>query len=424
GFECLEREDDLGGIFNFGKPNSTIYKSTHLLSSKKTSEFPDFPMPREYPPCPHHSLVLDYFRSYAQHFQLYDHIRFNTSVERLEPQASGWRVRLGNGRERHYAGVIIANGHHWDPLYPDFPGRFDGRALHAKEYKSPEMFAGKRVLVVGAGNTACDIISDAVPGASRVFLSMRRPVHFLPKYTFGKPGDVTMRLMSRLGVPLWMQRILAHLGARVVNGDPREVGLPVPDHRVFDANVTVSSLVPFHVRQGDVTVKPNVESLSGSEVRFVDGTVEQVDVLVYATGYKVSFPFIDLAELNGDGHAPNLYLKEFHPVRDDLAVVGLFQSATGGHWPLMHFQAQVLARFLAARDAGLDLAWFQQLKQRPSPDLRGGFARLESERHRLTVEPVRFQRQLERLINEFERRYDLPVATPISMPDALGRRAA
>jgi len=423
-FECLERENDVGGIFNFGKPNSSIYKSTHLLSSKKTTQYPDFPMPAAWPPCPHHSLILEYFRSYARHFDLYDRIRFNTAIERLEPAPEGWNVRLTNGSRRRYGGVVIANGHHWDPQMPHFSGRFDGQALHSKEYKTPDIFAGKRVLVVGGGNSACDIAHDAVQQASRVFLSMRRSVHFMSKYSFGKPGDVTLQTMTRLGVPLFVQRMLAGLAARVINGRPQDLGLPAPDHRIFDANLTVNSFVPFHIRQGDITVKPNIASLAGDKVQFVDGSAEAIDMIVYATGFKVSFPFIDRQHLNWRNDAPDLFLHQFHPQRDDLAIVGLFQSATGGHWALMHYQAQLLSRFLAARHRGYDLGWFHELRQQPTPDLRGGFGKLESERQRLTVEPVLFHRHLNRLIRDFDKRYDFEAAPAIAKRHDVSRKAA
>lgn len=423
-FDCLERENDVGGIFNFGKPNSSIYKSTHLLSSKKTTQYPDFPMPEHYPPCPHHSLILEYFRSYARHFELYGRIQFKTAIERLEPAAAGWNVRLAGGTQRLYAGVVIANGHHWDPQVPRFSGRFNGQVLHSKEYKTPDIFAGRRVLVVGGGNSACDIAHDAVQQASRVFLSMRRSVHFMSKYSFGKPGDVTLQAMTRLGVPLFVQRMLAGLAARVINGRPQDLGLPAPDHRIFDANLTVNSFVPFHIRQGDIAVKPNIASLAGGKVEFVDGSTEKIDTIVYATGFKVSFPFIDHTHLNWRDEAPDLFMHQFHPHRDDLAVVGLFQSATGGHWALMHYQAQLLARFLAARQQGHDLDWFRQLRAKPTPDLRGGFGKMESERQRLTVEPVLFNRRLNRLIRDFDRRYDLQTAAPLAEQVEIPRKAA
>lgn len=424
-FDCCERESDIGGLFHYGQPQSSVYKSTHLLSSKKTTEYPDFPMPDEYPPCPHHSLVLEYFRSYARHFNLYDSIRFRTAIERIEPLGTGWLVRCSGGAERTYRGVVIANGHHWDPVMPRWPGHYTGELLHSKQYKTPDVFSGKRLLVVGGGNSACDIASDAVPLARRVIMSIRRPVHFLSKYSFGKPGDVTVQALIRWGVPMWVLRLLAGLGARVINGRPEDLGLPVPDHRIFDSSVTVSSLVPFHVRQGDITVRPGIASVAGRQVTFADGSQEQVDIIVCATGFKVSFPFVDAEQLNGPAGSPRLHLHQFHPDRDDLAVVGLFQSATGGHWRLMHYQAQALARFLAARDRGANLGWFKKQRTAPAQDLKAGFAAHDAERHQFTVEPVRFERRLKKLIREFDRRCGAPVAaTTVVVPDAAARKVA
>ncbi len=411
-FDCYEREGDVGGIFHYGNPNSSVYRSTHLVSSKKTSEFPDFPMPADYPPCPHHSLVLAYFRSYARHFGLYDNIQFNTGIESIESTTSGWRIQLFNGTEKYYRGVVISNGHHWDPLLPEFAGEFTGEMLHSKQYKTPDIFAGKRVLVVGGGNSACDIASDAVLMANRVFLSIRHPVHFLPKYSFGRPGDVTTQTLIRWGVPLWTLRMLAGLRASVINGRPQDLGLPVPDQRIFDSNVTVSTLVPFHVRQGDIAVKPGVATLAGQVVKFMDGSEEPIDMIVCATGFKVSFPFINLNELNPQNGTPRLFLHQFHPHRDDISVVGLLQSAIGGNWPLMHYQAQLLARYLAAVGQGADLEWFRQLRTQSELDLKGGFEVQGLERHQFTVESVRFERRLKQLIREFETRYGLPKSHP------------
>ncbi|MBS0263159.1 MAG: NAD(P)-binding domain-containing protein [Planctomycetes bacterium] len=424
-FDCYEREHDVGGIFLYGQPNSSLYQSTHLLSSKSTTEYPDFPMPADYPPCPHHSLVLEYFRSYARHFQLYDQIRFQTGVEQLIPSSTGWSVRLAGERARSYRGVVIANGHYWDPVWPDFRGKFSGTLLHSKQYKTPDVLLGKRVLVIGAGNSACDIAAEAVSVAKRVVLSIRRPVHFLPKLSFGKTGDATAQQLIRWGMPLWMLRILSELGARVINGRPQDLGMGVPDHRIFESSVTVSTLVPYHVRHGDITIKPGVDELEGSSVRFADGSTEPFDVIVCATGFRVSFPFIDHRELNGPAGSPRLYLHQFHPHRNDLSVVGLFQSATGGHWGLMHYQAQLLARLLAAQAAGANLDWFDRLRNQTAPDLKGGFATHDSERHQYIVEPVRFERHLTRLIGEFDRRYGQPAVTSApSAPLAAQRNAA
>lgn len=415
-FDCFEREPDVGGLFNYGQASSSVYKSAHLLSSKMMSEFPDFPMPARYPAYPHHTLVLEYFQSYARHFGLYDQITFRTSVESVEPTENGWKVQLSCGRVRRYRGVVVANGHHSTPLLPEFPGRFDGLSLHSRHYRTPEIFADKRVLIVGAGNSACDIALDAVPGASRVFLSVRRSCYFLAKFSFGKPGDVALNLMGRLRFPMWLRRLLVGLSAFSTNGRPERLGLPTPDHKLLDAQSTVNSLVPYKILHGDIVVKPNIESLDGRQVRFTDGSTETIDVIVFATGFKVSIPFVRPELLNWKNDAPELYMHVFHPRVDDLAIVGLFQSATSGHWFLMHHQAQLLARFLAARDQGADVDWFRKLKALRSPDMRGGFGQVNSERHRLTVDPMLYERQLKRLIRRFDQLYDFEQTQILSLP--------
>jgi len=198
--------------------------------------------------------------------------------------------------------------------------------------------------------------------------------------------------------------MLAGLRSRVINGRPQDLGLPVPDHRIFDTNVTLSTLVRFHVRQGDITVKPGVASLAEQLVKFTDGAEEPIDVIVCATGFKVSFPFINPDELHPEHGAPQLFLHQFHPHRGDISVVGMFQSATGGSWPLMHYQA----RYLAAVRHGADLEWFRQPRTQPALDLKCGFEVKDLKRHQFTVEPVRCERRLTKLIREFDKRYGLP----------------
>ncbi|HVW38879.1 MAG TPA: NAD(P)-binding domain-containing protein, partial [Pirellulales bacterium] len=197
-FDCLEREDDVGGNWYYGKPQSSVYRSTHLISSKPLTEYRDFPLPAEYPDYPSHAQVWEYFRGYARHFELYPRIEFRTSVERIEPAAEigphgpYWDVAVStqaetnadaasrgvlNSEVRRYRGVIIANGHNWDPKWPEFPGRFDGLSLHSAEYKTPDVLRGRRVLVVGGGNSGCDIAVEAAQNAVRTFHSLRRGYH-------------------------------------------------------------------------------------------------------------------------------------------------------------------------------------------------------------------------------------------------------
>ncbi len=187
-FDVYEREDDVGGNWYYGKPCSSICRSTHLISSKPLTEYTDFSMPHDWPDYPGHEQVLAYLRAYADQFGLRPDIRFSTAVERVEPVAGGtcWDVTVappdGASETLRYRGLIICNGHNWYPKFPEYPGEFTGQTLHSADYKTPDVLEGKRVLVVGAGNSGCDIAAESATHARRTFLSTRRGYYYMPKF--------------------------------------------------------------------------------------------------------------------------------------------------------------------------------------------------------------------------------------------------
>ena len=180
-FDCFEALSDIGGIWNPESPH-VVYGSTYLNSSKKLSRYPDFNFPEEWPHYVSRAQAQDYLRAYATEFGLYPLIRFNARVARAERTEQGWRVQIeGESAPRLYAGLIVANGHHWEPNVPPYPGHFAGEVLHSHDVKSKEQLKDKRVLVVGAGNSAVDILSDAALDGARAVHSMRRHLLFLPQ---------------------------------------------------------------------------------------------------------------------------------------------------------------------------------------------------------------------------------------------------
>ena len=397
-FDCLEREDNVGGMWYYGKPASSVYDTTHLISSKALTEYTDFPMPEDYPEFPNHRQALEYLRSYAEHFELYDQIEFNTSVERLEPIEKGWCVTITGGDQRLYRGVVIANGHNWDPRFPDYAGQFSGTELHSSQYKTPDIFKGKRVLVVGGGNSGCDIAVDSALHASQTFLSLRRGYHVLPKFFKGKPIDHLSETLHRWHFPLWSRRLLARLVVRWALGPPNLVGMPRPTHRLFESHPIINSRLHYHLGHGDLQIRPDIEALSGDRVRFVDGTRESVDVILYATGFRISFPFIDRKHLNWIDDRPELFLNVFHPERDDLFVAGLIQPDSG-QWGLIDYQAQLITRYLQALESRPEVAdWFTRLKKSPGAGQKSPVRYLKTPRHRLEVEHFTYRRQLQKLI--------------------------
>jgi hypothetical protein len=410
--EILEREDDVGGTWYYGRPGSSVYASTHLISSKRMTEFSDFPMPKEYPPYPSHEQALAYLRDYARHFGLYEHLRPKTTVVRIAAaedlrtpsngDSAPWRVTTADGQERVYRGLVIANGHHWDPLWPELPGEFTGQQIHAHHYKTPDQIAGKRVLVVGGGNSGCDIAVEAAQHAAVVFQSLRRGYHFLPKFLLGTPIDSGGEWFNRWRVPHTVQRWLTGWLSFVALGPPERYGLPKPDHRLFEAHPIVNSQLLYFVGHGKIHIRPAIERLAGDLVRFVNGREEQVDTIVYATGYRVSFPFADRDLLLDGAGKPRLFLNVFHPQYDNLFVAGLVQP-NSGIWPIIEWQARLIAAYLAAqRKNPAQAAWFRKLRATGPDDLTSGRTYLRSPRHLLEVPYFSYRRRLEKLVRRLQ----------------------
>jgi cation diffusion facilitator CzcD-associated flavoprotein CzcO len=349
---CFEASDDVGGNWYFRNPNgrSSAYRSLHIDTSKNAISFSDFPMDGRYPDFPHHSEIRQFLGEYADRFGLRERIRFNTAVERAERLADGgWRIQTGDREEHLFDALLVCNGHHWNPSYPDFPGHFDGPTLHSHHYIDPTDpldLTGQRVLVVGIGNSAVDITSElARKGvAEQVFISTRSGAWVVPKYVFGRPADQVFKTNPRL--PIGLQRRMARVLPRLVSGRMEDFGLPTPDHNFLEAHPTVSSELLLRLGSGDAVAKPNIVELLGDRVRFADGSVERVDAIVYATGYQISFPFFHPDFVSAPGNVLPLYKRMFKPGLDDLCFIG-FGQAIPTIFPFAECQSKLAGRWLA-----------------------------------------------------------------------------
>lgn len=394
-FQGFELHSDVGGLWDIEAPRSTMYESAHLISSARMTEFADFPMPPGTPDYPSHRDLKRYFHAFADRFDLRRHYRFGAEVTKAEPlggSGEGWRVtwRDAEGeQEAVFAGLIIANGTLSEPNRPSFEGQFDGQLLHSADYRSARQLDGKRVLIVGAGNSGCDIAVDAVHHAAGVEMSLRRGYHFVPKYIFGKPADT---VGGRIKLPMWLKRRVDGTILRWFAGDPQRLGFPKPDHALYESHPIVNSLVLFHAGHGDIRVRPDIARLDGPTVHFTDGTTGDYDLILAATGYRLHYPFIAPGHLNWQGDAPHLFLNAFHPMRDDLFVLGMVE-ASGLGWQGRHEQAELVARYLKGLRGGNPAAEaLKAEKARGFARLTGGMDYLDLPRMAYYVEKSTFRK--------------------------------
>jgi cation diffusion facilitator CzcD-associated flavoprotein CzcO len=403
-FDCLEREADIGGLWNIATPSGIVYETTHLVSSISSTGYDDLPMRDEdYPEYPSHTRVLGYLKDYARTFGLLDHIELGCTVDRVAPRADGrWEVALaGESLPRIYRGVVLASGHHDTPRMPSYPGTFSGEILHSRAYRSPKQLRDRRVLVVGCGNSAADIVSDAVHGGSEVFLSIRRGYWFVPKFILGFPTGDVISYAEMLPLPRRVKRWLFQGTLWLVQGPPSRYRMPDPDYPIDAAHPTMTDEIPRLVAHGDLVVKPEIAAFERGCVLFKDGTAEAIDTIVLATGYEPVVPFMDEGLVFAADGRPRFNLAVVHPEHETLFAAGLVQ-ANGSMWRLADYQGQLIANLIVASERAPEQA--RRIRALMTARGTGRGARrgyVASDRHRLEVNYYDYRRLLLRLIRRF-----------------------
>jgi hypothetical protein len=389
---CFDETDAIGGNWVFREDRPSVFEGTRIISSRRLSEFEDFPMPAEYRDFPSHREIRAYFEAYADHFQLAPFIRLRERVEAVTRQADGtWAVRIATSRGSYastFDHLIVCSGHHRVSNIPDGLGQFGGEILHSGEYKRAAPFANKRVLVVGGGNSACDIATEISRVASHTCLSMRRGYHIIPKRLFSFPIDRLYAAIRWLPQSVW--RPLFKLILRVKLGRWQDYGLQPPCSKPMEMHPTLNSEVLKALRRGAVIPRVGIARIDGNSVAFCDGTVEEFDTLIWATGFHTEFPFLDDAIVDWDtAECPPLWLKMLHPEIANLYFIGLFQPL-GCIWRLADHQARIAALQIAGhleRPADIDARIEHETRSR-----HWQFDR--SERHAIEVDYHRFRKEL------------------------------
>ncbi|WP_026928418.1 flavin-containing monooxygenase [Granulicoccus phenolivorans] len=337
----------IGGMWVYENDSgrSSAYSSLRINSEQRVTAYPDYPFPDGTPIYPGHELVAAYLKSYADHFGVTERVQFNSEVTRIEDAGDGkWRIRLANGDESVWDGVVVSPGHQAEPHHPDFHEDFAGEYLHVHHYRTPGSFAGKRVLVVGMGNSALDVGADLAKVAKSVELVARSPVLILPRDIFGRPLPRILRKVERPWMPWEMKRRIRVGLSAIAYGSMESYGLKTPKTRTHG---TMQPAILDFVADGRVSFRPGIKSVDGQKVAFEDGGCGEYDVMIAATGYEVDLPFLPEDVVRVQNRKPDLYLRMFAPEHPGLYFVGYFNNAAGSNISLMDLQGRALAKLVA-----------------------------------------------------------------------------
>ncbi|MEW6320860.1 MAG: NAD(P)/FAD-dependent oxidoreductase [Acidobacteriota bacterium] len=272
------------------------YDRLHLHTPRDHSSLPHRRMPTAFPRYPSRDQVIDYFEAYAAHFKLAP--RFQQRVTAVRPANGGWEVRTDDGRYE-VPHVVIAAGYNREPIVPRWPGQetFGGTVVHSAEYRNGRPFAGKRVLVVGFGNSGGEIAIDLHEHGAEPSIAVRGAVNVVPREILGIPV-LALGLLQRVLTPAAADRINGPL-LRAIVGDLGRYGLrklpygPSTQIRVHGRIPLIDVGTMALIREGHVTVRPGVERFEADGVVFTDGTREPFDAVVLATGFRPRVSFLD-----------------------------------------------------------------------------------------------------------------------------------
>jgi dimethylaniline monooxygenase (N-oxide forming) len=360
-FDCFEKSDSIGGMWVFKNANglSSAYRSLHINTSRDKMAYSDFPMPEDYPDYPHHTQIAKYFNDYVDWFGFRHTITTNCAVTWVQRRDDGlWEVTLETGEKRLYDAVCVANGHHWDPRWPDpkIPGRFNGVEMHSHYYVDPTDpidFRGKRVVVVGFGNSALDIACELgrKEVTDRLWLSMRRGYWVIPRYFGAAVLDADNVHPSE--DPPWLLRVLpksllSWLGEKKIEkviGRPEDHGLPAPSHPIGASHPAISHEIFNRIGSGDVIIKGDIERFDGDTIHFKDGSSLDADVVIYCTGYNIRFPFFDETFVTAPDNDIALWKRMIDPAIPGLYFIALVQPLCA-MMPIAEEQSRLVAAHL------------------------------------------------------------------------------
>jgi len=389
---------DVGGnwIFNEEEGHSSVFETTHIISSKTLSQYEDFTFDdfeAGIPDYPSHDQLRRYFQAYAKKFDLYPYIQFNTLVKTCKLlEDNTWEITTeqdGIERSEKFKNLVVCNGHHWQPRYPNYPGKFEGEFLHSHQFKKAAPFKDKRILVIGGGNSACDVAVETSRISHKTTISWRRGYTVIPKFLFGKPSDIVASQF--MFIPYKLRYLISGKLVRFLIGPNRAYGLPDSDHKVGSSHPTINDELLYKLRHGKVYPKGEIEKYEGKKVVFKDGSSEEFDTVIACTGYVLAHPFFEKDFIDYSSGPVPLYLKMFHPDHANLFFVGMFQPL-GCIWPGSELQSKLIAKAITG-------SWnrpsnIKDLCQREVTHPH--FNQVKSPRHTITVDYHKFVKALKK----------------------------
>lgn len=351
----FDRNEEVGGnwIYSENESHSSVFETTHIISSKTLSQYEDFPFDEFDPETadyPSHEVLRNYFQAYARKFNLYPFIRFGTMVKECKwIDELNWQITTekdGIETTEQFTHLVVANGHHWKPRYPEYPGEFTGEFLHSHHFKKAAPFAGKRVLVIGGGNSACDVAVETSRVSAYTAISWRRGYRIVPKFFFGKPSDKVAEQTKWL--PVKVRGFFNQLLLKVMLGDNKAYGLRPITEPFGATHPTINDELLHKIRHGKVKPRLDIKRFEGKKVIFEDGKTEEYDSIIACTGYWLTHPFFEKDFIDYSSGPVPLYLKMFHPKITNLYFIGMFQPL-GCIWPGAELQSKLMAQELIGK---------------------------------------------------------------------------
>jgi len=399
GFEvtAFERCGGVGGNWRFNDPSghSSVFETTHIISSKYTSYYEDFPLPESASDYPSHKELLDYFNGYADHFDIKKLIKFGTEVVSCnQRENSTWAVEWKNITSNEvtieiFDALVVCNGHHHKPRYPKYPGEFSGELIHSHDFKSSEPFRDKRVLVIGGGNSACDVAVETARVSASTSISWRRGYYLIPKFMYGLPVD--LYALKNRWMPTFLRESYTKMMLEIFQGKNEDIGLQKPAQNLFGTHPTVNSELYYAVRHGKVVPHVEIEKYEGNTVHFKDGKKGEYDVIIACTGFKIKHDFFKKSFINyEEGKTPLLH-KMIPADIKNLYFIGLFQPL-GCIWPGAELQSKLAAKHLSGQWTPNKPIKELIKKELANPDVK----QIDTPRHTITVDDHSFRARLKK----------------------------